>query len=262
MSDQENTQKGKSKPRSPAYPGIGLEEATTRARQIYSHERQNKAYVSAIYSHWSYTKSSGRARIALASLKYYGLINIEGSGDNRIVQLTNLALDILLDNREDSSERENAIQRAALAPTINSDLWNKYQGHLPSDQSLKFSLQRELGFTERGVEEYIEHFRSTLEFAKLTPKSYKPESNEDKLGEEKSEQLHTEQITINDDPPPSPKLGSVRNVQLPLSSDSWAILSAQFPITEKNWDQMLAVLQAMKPALIKNEDKAEENPMD
>ena len=260
MSDKEkNTQKNKPKPRSPSYPGIALEEAITRARQIYSHERENKAHISAIFSHWNYKRSSGLARIALASLKYYGLIKIEGSGDSRKVQLTDLALDILLDSREDSSERDSAIKRAALSPTINLDLWNKYQGSLPSDQSLKFSLQREMGFTERGVEEFLVNFHRTLEYSNLLSQSDTPELEEDISSKEEKTQLNAEHLITHDSPLPSPQPGLMRNVQLPLSSDSWATLSAQFPLTEVSWKQMIAVLEAMKPALVKSEDQTEED---
>jgi hypothetical protein len=35
-----------------------------------------------------------------------------------------------------------------------------------------------------------------------------------------------------------------------LSIFEWAILEAAFPLTESKWAQMLAVLQAMKPALV------------
>ena len=193
MSDkEEKSKKGKPKPRSPAYPGIALQEAIARARQIYIHERDNKAYVSVIYSHWNYKVNSGNARVTLASLKYYGLIKTEGAGDSRNVQLTNLALDILLDNREDTGERENAIKRAALSPTINSDLWNKYQGKLPSDRNLKFTLQREMGFTDRGVEEYLMHFYRTLEYANLLSLSDTPENEKGKSNKEEETTSSTE----------------------------------------------------------------------
>ena len=260
MSDkEEKSNKGKSKPRSPAYPGIPLEEAITRARQIYNHERENKAYVSVIYSHWGYKVKSGNARVTLASLKYYGLIKIEGSGDSRNVQLTDLALDILLDERENSSERENAIKRAALSPTINSDLWNKFKGNLPSNQNLKFTLQRELGFTDRGVEEFLMHFHRTLEYANLHSQSDTPEHEEGKSDKEEETKLSAGQVSTRGSRVLSSQPELIRNIQLPLSSDSWATLSANFPLTEDSWNQMLVVLQAMKPALIKNKDQTEED---
>lgn len=243
---EKETQKSKPKPRSPAYPSIPLEEAIDRARQIYDHEQKNKAHVSIIFSHWDYAAKSGKARLALASLKYYGLIEIEGSGDNRKVQLTGLALDILLDERENSKEREEAIKRAALSPAINSELWKKYEGNLPSEKELEFSLKREKGFTERGVREFLTHFFKTLKHANLESLSDMPEAGEDISDKEEKVQVRTEQQVE--------QVGAMHNIQLPLASNSWATLSARFPLTQKEWDQMMEVLKAMRPALVKNDE--------
>lgn len=52
----------------------------------------------------------------------------------------------------------------------------------------------------------------------------------------------------------SPKMetlaANTRDVQLPLSADSWAVLRAPFPLDERAWEQMMTVLNAMKPALV------------
>ena len=243
---EKETQRSKKKPRSPAYPSIPLEEAIERARQIYEHEQKNKAHVSTIFSHWEYAAKSGRARLALASLKYYGLIEIEGSGDNRKVQLTDLALDILLDEREDSKEREEAIKRAALSPAINSELWKEYEGNLPSEKELEFSLKRERGFTERGVREFLAHFSKTLEHANLELSLDVPKAGEDISDKQEKVQVKTEQQIE--------QVGAMHDIQLPLASNSWATLSARFPLTQKEWDRMVEVLKAMKPALVKNDE--------
>ena len=240
---EKEPQRSKPKPRSPAYPSIPLEDAIGRARQIYDNEQKNKAHVSTVFSHWDYKAKSGRARLTLASLKYYGLIEIEGSGDNRKVQLTNLALDILLDEREDSKERGEAIKRAALSPVINSELWNKYEGNLPSDKELEFSLKRERGFTERGVREFLAHFSKTLEYANLESSSDVPHAGEDIFDKEEVPAKTEQQAE---------QVGAMRAIQLPLASNSWATLSAQFPLTQKEWKQLRTVLEAMEPALTKN----------
>ena len=39
-------------------------------------------------------------------------------------------------------------------------------------------------------------------------------------------------------------------VQLPLSRDEWASLRGPFPLSADEWDQMMAVLQTMKPGLV------------
>lgn len=43
---------------------------------------------------------------------------------------------------------------------------------------------------------------------------------------------------------------SMKDIQLPYSSDAWATLTAPFPLDQAAWDQMIAVLQAMKPGLV------------
>ena len=44
-------------------------------------------------------------------------------------------------------------------------------------------------------------------------------------------------------------------IQLPIAPEEWAALQAPFPLTEEKWTQMLAVLEAMKPALVTEEQK-------
>jgi len=70
-------------------------------------------------------------------------------------------------------------------------------------------------------------------------------------------------------PPPPPgwekevsSMGSVDNqpgmkdIVLLCSNSEWVTLSGPFPINQAAWDQMIAVLQAMKPGLV-TDDKME-----
>ena len=50
---------------------------------------------------------------------------------------------------------------------------------------------------------------------------------------------------------PPPASIDQRDVQIPLPSNEWATLRASFPINEGAWAQMLVVLNAMKPGLVK-----------
>src|SRR5438552_17689881 len=92
--------------RSPSYPGIGLEVALERARSLYREEGRNAAPNEAILHHWGYGPKSGPGLVTLAALKRFGLLTGEGSGKSR---LSNFALRIILDEREDSPERAEAI---------------------------------------------------------------------------------------------------------------------------------------------------------
>ena len=41
-----------------------------------------------------------------------------------------------------------------------------------------------------------------------------------------------------------------RAVAIPLSATDWVTLQAAFPLSEDEWDQMITVLNAMKPGLV------------
>src|SRR2546425_830513 len=102
--------------RSPSYPGIGLETAIERARELYKQEGRNAAPNDAILGHWGYKPRTGPGLVTIAALKRFGLLDSEGSGKSR---LSNLALRIILDEREDSPDRDAAIKQAALTPSIH-----------------------------------------------------------------------------------------------------------------------------------------------
>src|SRR5262245_52956023 len=113
MSDEPNTSVAKTKIRSPAYPGINLEDAITYAEQLYEQEDGRFANVEAVAEHWEMAVKSSSFQVALAALKHFGFLVDEGSKENRRVKLTDLALDIVI-HELGSANREQAIRDAAL----------------------------------------------------------------------------------------------------------------------------------------------------
>src|SRR5436305_2614833 len=112
----ETTAQPKRKGRSPRYPGIALDLAVQRARQLWEKERVYPTNVQTALSHWGYAPKSGGGAVAIAALKSFGLIEDNGSGDARTVQLTERAQQILLS--DDPLQVRSATEDAALAPTI------------------------------------------------------------------------------------------------------------------------------------------------
>ena len=247
------SQPKRKKGRSPSYPGIDLQEALSRARTLYSIERRNLIPVMTALGHWNYKSASGPGAVVLAALKKFGLLDDEGTGQKRHVKLTPLALKIIQDEREVSPERDSAIRQAALTPTIHKQLWDEYRGDLPSDANLRFKLVHERAFTESGAAEFIPEFRRTITFAQLGERDSLSEDVGDKAEEERRSGMGGAGIALR--PPPS-----AQTVQLPISPAEWATLQAPFPLTEAKWKQMLAVLNAMKPALVQNGEEHAEAP--
>ncbi|MBI4459216.1 MAG: hypothetical protein HY648_04050 [Acidobacteria bacterium] len=158
----------KARMRSPAYPGINLETAIKRAHKFYEHEKRSAAPVSVALKHWGLKEKSSAGMVAIAALKSFRLINDSGSGDKRKIQLTEVGLRIILDQRQDSQERDLAIKNAALAPKIHSAIWKKWGASLPSDDNLRHALIFDWKFNENSVDDFIREYKDTIRFAKLS----------------------------------------------------------------------------------------------
>src|SRR5437879_5106905 len=123
---------GSGRLRSPAYPVINLETAVKRASEFYDKEHRNSAHPTVALKHWGYNdpKNSYAARV-LAALKQFDLMKEVGAK----VQLSDLALRIILDKRPESAEREAALKEAALSPKIHTSLRAVWTDSLPTDHN-------------------------------------------------------------------------------------------------------------------------------
>jgi hypothetical protein len=189
----------------------------------------------------------------LAALKKFGLIVDEGSAAGRRARLSGDALRIIQDEREDSTDRQQLLKEAALKPTIHRELWDEFDGSLPSDANLRFKLLNEHSFTPNAVNDFIRQFRDTLAFAGLSSGDSMRASSEPTQilqpsgGIPSGEQFGTPMVATATQTTPE-TMG--REIQIPISPTEWAALRAPFPLTEAKWKQMIAVLNAMKPALV------------
>jgi hypothetical protein len=252
--------------RSPNYPGVSLEHAIERARVLYRHEGRNAAPVSAILAHWGHKPGSGQGLVNVAALKKFGLLQDEGHGNGRQARLTADALAIILDERPDSAERIQLIQRAALRPPIHQELWEEYQTNLPSDATLKFKLQNGKHFTEGGATDFIGQLRATYAFAfpdgtamVTGTESGPPQEEPMPVTTSTTAPTAAAAATAAATPPsqgnPAPAPNGMRSIQLPVGS-AWATLQAAFPMSEADWLLMIGVLTAMKPGLVRKDDSS------
>jgi hypothetical protein len=241
--------------RSPSYPGIDLATALDRARTVYEREGRQPAAVDTLYDDWGLKPRSGAGGVVLAALKKFGLLADEGAGASRHGRLTDLALTILLEETG-SAVRDAAIQQAALLPGVHQEVWERYDGGLPSDASLRLWLIRDRGFTPNGSDEFIAQMKRTFAFAGMTSSDRvggggsgpateesrgMPAPNTRKLP---SGGRSVEPIFRPVDRPPA-----TRSILLPLGV-GWATLEAPFPLSEEAWSLMISELTAMKPGLV------------
>ncbi len=184
MTDEKIINPIKTKIRSPAYPAIGLEVAITRAKELEEKEHSGTFNVDVAVMHWGYTPKSSPGQRILSSLKQYGLVEeVEGTGKDRMICLSQLALDIILDNRPNSAERFKKIQIAALNPQIFQRLFDVGKNKLVSDESLNFYLVRKENFNPRAISDLIEVWKDTFTFAKLGDNAILSEDEREKSPE-------------------------------------------------------------------------------
>lgn len=242
--------------RSPSYPAINLETAVRRARELYDREHQHLTSVSTVATHWKYKSLNGPAHLALAALKKYGLIVDDGKGTSRRAGLTDLAVDIL--ENPDRRARDEALQQAALNPPIHRELWESFGNSPLSDANLKWTLTRERGFTESGATEFVRVYKDTVAFAKLD--SLIPPSSV------QAELEGTSGVAAEpDEPDPSAQQqreergSSLSTIPytIPVFNGRSVVVEGQFPLSERDWEQFMTVLAAMKPALVKRPEDDE-----
>ena len=155
----------KSKDRSPNFPFISLEMALNRARQFYAKEKRGAAPFKAVAEHWSYSPASSGALQTVGALISYGLMTDEGGArENRSLRLTDLALRIILDQRPDSSERDEYLRQAALNPPVAADIHEKWPENLPSPATLHHYLVLDRGFGDQKAHSVIKILISNQEF--------------------------------------------------------------------------------------------------
>lgn len=156
--------------RSPAFPYIPLQKALERAEAVRVAEGGRPKHfvpLQSVARAWSLGVKTGNFIQTVAALGHFGLFDFEGSGDARGARLTDMALRILLDKQPVSPERNAQIQKAALTPSIHTELWQKWDGALPSEPTIETYLLRDRGFSESGAKSLIAEFKETLSFAKL-----------------------------------------------------------------------------------------------
>jgi hypothetical protein len=165
---------GRKRFRSPPYPQIPLSKAIERARELHHAVHRHSGGVSVVAGAWGIKETTGTLWTTAASLIQYGLVVDEGTGDKRKFQLTDAALRIILDADSGSEKRRAAVQRAAIAPMIHAELWERFgSASNVSDALLRgyLTLDRleegKAPYSETAADDVIRIYRDAISFSGL-----------------------------------------------------------------------------------------------
>lgn len=157
------------KHRSPNYPYIGLKKAIDLVGKLYEKDKRAKVPLNIAYKRWDYTEGSSVGGQCVAALRAFGLLDVEGSGDQRRVCVSEVALRYLV-GREDL--RKGILQECALRPSIYSQVWENFEGEIPQEDVLRDYLIFSLNFNSSTVRQFVAPFRETVTFAGLQKGDY------------------------------------------------------------------------------------------
>ncbi len=154
------------KERSPNYPGMPLEAAVQAIRQVYGRERRSVAPTKSVAEALGHESLSGPALTKIAALRQYGLLEDVAAGK---VKVSDGAMPILLRQPTDD-QYAAALRDIALRPSLLAELFAQYPE--ASDNTLRYHLITDRGFSEEGASRVIKIFRANVVYAKLDGRSY------------------------------------------------------------------------------------------
>lgn len=148
------------KTRSPRAPSMSLDEAIEKIARVYEREHRHAAPIDAVAQSLGYSgANNGAALTALASLRYYGLLERPAEGQAQVskdFEAYNFAPDDAL--------RHSLLVKWLKAPPIFAELLEKFPGELPSDPTLKFALIQR-GFSPPAADDCVSVFRRSVDFS-------------------------------------------------------------------------------------------------
>jgi len=146
--------------KSPRAPSVALDEAIDRARKVYEKEKCHPAPADAVAKHLGYTNArNGAAASAIASLRYYGLLE---RSETKTVAVSREIQEYLFAPSEEM--RKKLLLKWLKTPPIFNELLDEYPAHLPSDETLKFNLIQK-GFTPEAADSCLSVFRQSVDFS-------------------------------------------------------------------------------------------------
>lgn len=154
----------KRKHRSPNYPVMSLRKAVERVEALAKQYRRHLIPIGLVQTQLGYKSHSSAGNQSVAALKAYGLLDVEGDGDNRQVRLSELGYRVALGH----AERAQLLKKAALSPALHAEIWEKYKADgLPDGQVIRHYLVFDRNFNTDSVDSFIANFRDSLVFAGL-----------------------------------------------------------------------------------------------
>lgn len=235
--------------RSPGYPMIGLQEAIERAKILWEKDKNNTIPMESAYEHLGYKSKGGYGARIIAALKKFELISENKSG----IKLTSDAVDLMLHDPSDGHYTD-VVLKLFLKPGIYERLYNEYDAQIPSDSTLRVKLIKDYGFNPDSVEDFIDGFKKTVEFAWLAEERQGPHERTDQPD---SKPTGGDSLMQKVDSPIPEKTQSLPGLvfPIPLSKRKQAAIAFEsLPVEKKDIAAIKAWLELFSDSLTETEE--------
>ncbi|PYV90566.1 MAG: hypothetical protein DMG05_10050 [Acidobacteria bacterium] len=248
--NEASERQGLKKPRhrSPNYPTVGLRNAVERVGKLLKIDGKAGAPPEIAAVHIGFSKAHGQAMSVVSALKKFGLVqemNKRIVPTQRAIEIVNLAAD--------DPRRIKSLQEAVLTPEIYKELIDQHrESGFPANDAMERELITYKGFNPKSVSAFVRDFRDSLDFACLSDFQALELAEE---GKPMEKQVLSKIGHVIDPPRP---LQGLKDIPLPIPGTVWPILRGAFPMKEREWNQMMSLLEAMKPGLVEPDKKEKE----
>ncbi len=181
--------------RSPSYPAIPLGQAIERLITFEAYFKRHPAPVNKVGLAWGVTAKGSQADQIMAALKSFGLIEYQGSSENRQAVLSDDGRTYLRAQQE--TIKREVLKRAALKPKSIAMMWDLWGDDRPPDPVCLDALRLRHGFSDRGAPLFLKVYDATIDYAGL--------SGSDKITLESESETDGEMVESSDKsaaPPP------------------------------------------------------------
>jgi hypothetical protein len=230
--EQESELKPK-RERSPGFPCIPLKAAIDRLTSYSEKFGRHSTPIAKVSSVWNMAPKGSQSIQTIAALKYYGLINDEGLGDKRQIQISNDG-QVYLRARQDEIKKK-LLQKFALNPKEINKYWLKWGDDRPHNEvcldTLTLGEETEVKYNDRGAHLFLKVYDETIEFAELS-KYDKIESVESGLEEQEEEFIEREPDNMT-----ATAFKSNQTIAQPQS------VVKNVPVYQSEWDESALILE-------------------
>ena len=230
--------------RSPNYPSYSLKECVIFLERLYSKYKGNEIHTDDAIVQMGHSPTSSTASRALASLYSFGLLDSRGTSKSKFVRASLLGQEILLEE-ENSPERLSLLQKAVLNDSSMLSIYEKWGKDIPAEDTIKKSLQLEMGYSAEGAKRFASVIVESYEYAQMNNlKNDLPIENI----ENKANVIENHDKAINNE-----TLSSNRKANLLLPGKNREILIyAPSDLSEKEFDLIIKWLELQKFGLVTN----------